>query len=335
MKSLVITSITGDHHPVLKKYARQCKFKKMPFIVIGDVKSPTHFSIDGCDYWDLKKQATLPFTLASVAPQNHYSRKNLGYLIAIKNGATEIIETDEDNIPCKDFWKQKKDSVTGHVFKNAGWINIYSYFTKQKIWPRGFPLNKLQKSKPTLPPKRDRVYCPIQQGLSDKNPDVDAIYRLTLPLLITFETKTSVVIGVNSWCPFNSQNTTWFRKAFPLLYLPSYCSFRMTDIWRSFIAQRIAWECGWSILFHAPTVYQMRNPHDLMKDFADEIPGYLYNSMIVEELEKLTLKSGEEYIIDNLLLCYKKLIELNIFEKQELKLLKAWIKDISQLCLQK
>lgn len=84
------------------------------------------------------------------------------------------------------------------------------------------------------------VECPIQQGLADNNPDVDAIYRLILPFPTIFRKGRKVALGNNSWSPFNSQNTTWWKKAFPLLYLPSYCSFRMTDIWRSFVAQRIA-----------------------------------------------------------------------------------------------
>ena len=60
--------------------------------------------------------------------------------------------------------------------------------------------------------------------------------------------------AADTWCPFNSQNTAWWRDAVPLLYLPAYCSFRMTDIWRSFVAQRIAWENGWRLLFHEPTI---------------------------------------------------------------------------------
>ncbi|MBV5271274.1 MAG: DUF288 domain-containing protein, partial [Afipia sp.] len=79
------------------------------------------------------------------------------------------------------------------------------------------------------------------------NPDVDAIYRLTLPLPQSFREEQPVALGRNVWCPFNSQNTTWWKEAAPLLYLPSFCSFRMTDIWRSFVAQRIAWENGWHI----------------------------------------------------------------------------------------
>src|ERR1700691_4694073 len=88
-------------------------------------------------------------------------------------------------------------------------------------------------------------------------------------------------------CPFNSQNTTWFKEAFPLLYLPYYCSFRMTDIWRSFVAQRIAWTCGWPVLFHQSTMRQERNDHNLMNDFRDEISGYNNNALICNSLKEL------------------------------------------------
>jgi hypothetical protein len=39
----------------------------------------------------------------------------------------------------------------------------------------------------------------------------------------------------------------------PSLNLSSYCSFEMTDIWWSFVVQRVAWICGWSVLFHSCT----------------------------------------------------------------------------------
>src|SRR5690348_18334068 len=108
---------------------------------------------------------------------------------------------------------------------------------------------------------------------------------MTLKLPVTFEKKSPLILGEGSWCPFNSQNTTWKKEAFPLLYLPSFCSFRMTDIWRSFIAQRIAWTCGWNIAFHAADVIQERNEHSLLKDFEDEIAGYMHNGRICKLLE--------------------------------------------------
>lgn len=146
--------------------------------------------------------------------------------------------------------------------------------------------------------------CPIQQGLADENPDVDAIYRLTFPLPQNFRSDRRVALGSGAWCPFNSQNTTWYPEAFPLLYLPAYCSFRMTDIWRSFVAQRIAWANGWSVLYHEPTVWQDRNDHDLMRDFADEIPGYMNNAQIAAGLDALPIKPGVGEIPANVQLCY-------------------------------
>ena len=169
----------------------------------------------------------------------------------------------------------------------------------------------------------------IQQGLADRNPDVDAVYRLTYPLPVTFKKDLNIALGHNAWSPFNSQNTFWFKEAMPLLYLPSYCSFRMTDIWRSFIAQRIAWVNGWSILYHEPTVWQDRNDHNLLKDFEDEIPGYLNNSKIAAALMDLDLRAGEEYLCQNLIACYDEMIKNGWVGREEGPLVRAWSEDIT------
>ncbi len=331
-KSLIITSIANDKHPILIQFAEECKKRNLPFIVMGDTKSPAEFNLDGCDFWSVARQQTLPFELAKIAPTRHYSRKNLGYLLAIKNGVTELVETDDDNIPREEFWSEKQSDVKSHVFENTGWVNVYHYFTKSFIWPRGYPLEELQKKQTELSTlKNEIIHCPIQQGLADENPDVDAVYRLTYPLPLSFELKNKIALGKNAWSPFNSQNTHWFKEAFALMYLPSYCSFRMTDIWRSYVAQRIAWECGWSVLYHESTVWQERNEHNLMKDFEDEIPGYSNNLNICKELQALVLKPGKEHIYENLIVCYQKLIEINVVGKEEITLLNAWIADLSKI----
>jgi hypothetical protein len=331
-KQLIITSIANDQHPILKIFAEESKKHQIPFIVIGDTKSPAEFNMNGCDFWSVERQQALPFELAKITPTRHYSRKNLGYLIAIKNGASELIETDDDNIPRPEFWNSKPKEIEATKFENKEWVNVYHYFTKQKIWPRGFPLEELQKQQVDIHSLSiEKTECPIQQGLADENPDVDAVYRLTYPLPINFELKATLALGKNAWSPFNSQNTHWFKEAFPLLYLPSYCSFRMTDIWRSYVAQRIAWECNWSILYHVPTVVQERNEHNLMKDFEDEIPGYTNNFNICKELSSLNLKKGKEHIYENLILCYQKLIDIKVIGADELILLNAWINDMKSI----
>jgi hypothetical protein len=105
----------------------------------------------------------------------------------------------------------------------------------------------------------------------------------------------------------------------------------MTDIWRSFIAQRIAWENGWAVLFKGPDVYQERNEHNLMRDFADEVPGYLNNRNIATRLAALKLEAGVENIGDNLIRCYQEVVRLNLIPDKELPLVKAWVQDLEEL----
>jgi hypothetical protein len=213
-------------------------------------------------------------------------------------------------------------------------VNIYNFFTQRKIWPRGFPLEELNGSNRNIPVSdiKNTIYCPIQQGLADDNPDVDAVFRMTEQLPLTFEKNGSYYLGRGMWCPFNSQNTTWFEDVFPLLYLPSYCTFRMTDIWRSFVAQRIIWECDWGICFHEATVRQERNEHNLIKDFEEEVPGYINNSKVRRILEALELKKGKNEIGDNLLTCYEELVRNGIIsDKRELDLLSTWLEDLKSI----
>lgn len=328
--SLVITSIATDTHPVLRQYAAESLRHGMSFIVVGDTKSPDKFVLDGCDFYSIGRQNELDYHLASKLPTKHYARKNIGYLVAIKAGAEVIVETDDDNIPVDGFWQPRTVRPSARTVAHADWVNVYKYFSKHHIWPRGFDLEKILEPLPALENLQE-VYSPIQQGLADDNPDVDAIYRLTSQLPIKFDKHESIALGLNAICPFNSQNTTWFKEAFPLLYLPSYCSFRMTDIWRSFIAQRIAWTCGWSVSFHNSTVRQERNDHSLMKDFEDEVSGYVNNARMMSTLTRLPLKEGTENICENLLTCYHALVDLSVIDKREIALVKAWIKDLESL----
>ncbi len=323
--SLIITSISAPN-AVMKSFADESLKRNIDFIVIGDVKTPADFKLDGCRYFSISEQEKLNFNLAKVLPKKHYSRKNIGYLLA-KNQEV-IIETDDDNFPRAEFWNQRIRNIETDTILHSGWTNIYKYFSNDHIWPRGFPLEYLTSPLPRPEKKETPLCCPIQQGLADKNPDVDAVYRLTQKLPVNFEKRNPIAIGKNSWCPFNSQNTTWFKEAFTLLYLPSFCSFRMTDIWRSFIAQRIAWTCDWSILFHSSSVWQERNEHNLLKDFEDEISGYLNNSKICHLLENLDLKNGIENLSENLMRCYSMMSDNNFVGQAELKLVQAWIKDI-------
>jgi hypothetical protein len=281
-------------------------------------------------FYNLAAQAGSGFQYARQCPVGHYARKNIGYLLAMSQGAGLIVETDDDNIPCRQFWQPRQQNQRAPVIAGAGWVNVYRYFTDTWIWPRGFDLSSLRRKLPSfeeLPVSE--ADCPIQQGLADENPDVDAIYRLVLPLPVSFRGDRRVILKAGSWCPFNSQNTSWWPEAFALMYLPAYCSFRMTDIWRSFVAQRICAANGWGILYHEATVRQERNEHNLIRDFRDEIPGYLNNDAIRSALETLDILPGSANLAEAMRLCYSKLVEMTLVDAREMELLEAWLRDVS------
>lgn len=329
--AVVVTSISKPN-AVLAGVARGCMQAQWDFCLIGDKKSPDNFELEGCRFYDMKAQIATGLTMAAACPVNHYARKNIGYLIAIRDEASIIIETDDDNIPLEQFWFPRARMCDVRIIDEAKWVNVYRYFTEALVWPRGLPLNAIHDRLPdfeTLP--RRWADCPIQQGLADDNPDVDALYRLIFPHRLTFRGDRRLALGQATWCPFNSQNTAWWREAFPLMYLPAYCSFRMTDIWRSFVAERICWENEWSVMFHEPTVRQERNIHDLMRDFADEVPGYLNNHKIGDLLAGVGLGSGLKSIPDNMRICYRTLADAGIVGAREPELLEAWLRDLSTL----
>jgi hypothetical protein len=114
------------------------------------------------------------------------------------------------------------------------------------------------------------------------------------------------------------------------MYLPSTCTFRMTDIWRSLVAQQCLWELGQGVTFHPPEVDQERNAHDLMRDFEDEVPGYLLNERIARVLAETKLRAGVDGVTDNLVRCYEALVGGGILRKEELGMVRAWVEDLSR-----
>lgn len=331
-KSSIVVTTINTPTAAMVALGQGGRERGIQLIVIGDEKGPAAFDLDGSRFFDVAAQRATGLAYAAHCPTRHYARKNIGYLIALRDGCQAIIETDDDNIPYPGFWAERSLTHRVPVVSDSGWLNVYRYFSDAPIWPRGLHLNAVQIPPPTYEQLGEvDATCPIQQGLANANPDVDSIYRLTLPLPQYFRTDRRVAVGRNAWCPFNSQNTTWLAPAFPLLYLPYYCSFRMTDIWRSFVAARIAWENDWHILFHEPTVYQDRNEHDLMRDFAEEIPGYLNNETIRQTLQNLNLQGGAAGMADDLRACYRALTMLGVVGEAELPLLEHWLSDITTL----
>lgn len=319
--SVVITTIQSDTE-ALSFYR---KIKNINLLLIGDKKTPKHE-----DIISLEQQESMSFNLIKSLPINHYCRKNVGYLESIKNNSDLIYDTDDDNIPMQNFKfiDHKEFNTLLKNQNNEVFFNIYDIFLPQrKIWARGFPLNRITK-KSLIEKVQGKFNIGVWQGMVEGDPDVDSIYRLTNKHEEIRLQQGMFALEKNSYSPFNSQCTLWNKSCFPLLYLPITVSFRFTDILRSYIAQKIMWHHELYLGFHSSMVYQKRNAHNLMKDFADEIPMFTYVENIVEMFNSLNLTGS---MTENLYIIYELFYKEGIVKAEELVSVSSWIKDIINL----
>ncbi len=325
-KYIIITTINPPNDAI-KKFARLDGWK---LIVVGDKKTPTDWNNDDAIYLDLNQQTHLFDAFSQAIPLNNYARKNIGYLYAMMEGADIIAESDDDNEPLS-YWDKYvfPDSLKLKTLKEPKVANIYNYFTKKnRIWPRGFPLELILKKEPLKITDDGPKMISIMQYLVHGEPDVDAIYRLTNNRPVKFKNKQSLVIDKNVFVPFNSQNTMWKKLVFPVLYMPSLVTIRLTDILRGWVAQRCIWDLDQHLAFGRPTVFQKRNEHNLLQDFEHELPCYLDSMRICNALLELKLSKD---VCDNLFRCYKKLSDLLIVPSKELNLIEKWLNLVSKV----
>jgi hypothetical protein len=322
-KYIIITSINEK----TKAISEFEKMKGWQLIVVGDVKSKPIENSSSLTFLSIEDQKKLGYHYNALCPENHYARKNIGYLYALENGAEVIYDTDDDNDPYAHWHIPDFFSNLSYV-SNSEFVNTYNYFSDELIWPRGFPLDRIHSDKKNKLVKTNKKAIGVWQGLADNEPDVDAVFRLVFNKNIVFQQRESVHLRSGQYCPFNSQNTAWNKKCFPLLYLPSTVSFRVTDILRGYIAQRLMWENDFYLGFISATVYQNRNIHNLIDDFKDEVPIFLNIHDIVGLLSNIQL--SHDYF-QNIIKVYNALSENGIVQPDEIELLQAWISDYHRI----
>ncbi|WP_136468916.1 DUF288 domain-containing protein [Flagellimonas onchidii] len=327
---IVITTIFQPTKAV-KEFSKKDSFG---LIVVGDKKTPFDWKEDNTVYLSVDEQKKCFPNMEELLPCNHYARKNLGYLHAIDNGADIIVDTDDDNIPYKDWSFPNFDGDFFEIRQRSGFVNIYSHYSDQRIWPRGLPLHLINSPDVKIHPNeldKKEVTVGVWQGLADQDPDVDAVYRLVDNVPCIFKKNGNIVLPTGTLSPFNSQNTAFRKELFPLLYIPSTVTMRFSDILRGLVAQPIMWAHGYQLGINEATVYQERNEHNLMKDFEQEIPCYLYAERTVEIVKK-AIKSNHT-IATNLMNAYQALEKNNIVSSRELHVLGAWLESLqNNLC---
>jgi len=321
MNYIIITSINQITKAVID-FSNQSNFH---VIVVGDKKS-IPYEYNNVTYLKIEDQNNLNYDSVKTTPYNHYSRKNIGYLYAIKNNADLIYDTDDDTFPYENWGI--RNFICETVIDGSLNINPYKLFSDKKIWPRGLDIRHINKNE-NYRKININSKIGVWQGVIDGDSDFDAIYRLTIDKHIVFDKNEDVAINKECYAPFNTQSTLWNKDVYPLLYIPISVDFRFTDILRGYVAQKIMWNYGYKLGFHSANTYQIRNQHDYYKDFLGEISMYKSLPKLLKILKDCELQNKSIY--DDLFCVYELLHKHNIVKFEELKNINNWIKDLKNI----
>lgn len=317
------------------------------YVVVADKNGPPEYDdVEGVVYLTVQKQKTLHFQILNHIPWRHFGRKNVGYLWAIAHGAQVIYDTDDDNrlkaleIPLlgSDSDPQAKISAFEPKFPGEKHVfNPYPAFqpTCGHIWPRGYPLDRLQDTEANSTDMQattlDRPPA-IQQFLADEDPDVDAIFRLTRKLPCSFNglpQGETFVLPPGTFAPFNAQATVHLYESFWAILLPVTVHGRVSDIWRSYLAQKLLWDVGGVLAFRPSYVVHDRVAHDYLKDFQSEQDLYYKTTAMIQVLS--SWKSDAPTLVERIEQLWVELYRRGFVEESDLLLAQAWIKDLLAL----
>ena len=321
-KCVIITTINKPTEAILKHINNT----EYDVIIVGDNKTPDDYKNLNCIYLDIPSQKKLFPELSELLPYNHYCRKNLGYLYAIKKGYKIIYETDDDNIPYDNFDNiLQYNNIQMITEQNNVWINIFKYFTNNAyIWPRGFPLSLLKNNPNYLIQYTDKIPS-IINGLVENDPDVDALFRIICNHQsgIKWDKNKCVLINNTNVCVFNTQNTFWLNpELFISLLIPCSVSFRYCDILRGIINNIILKKTKNYMMYSSPNVIQNRNEHNLISDFKSEYEMYIHNEKILNFIEN---DIGNITSVKELLfLIYNNLLVNNVIAQKDIDILNKW-----------
>ena len=333
---VVVTSINAPTSDMRTMCGVAANDPTLGMVVVADTKTPTDWSAEGCDFLSVEAQKKMGSKLAAALPYKSYARKNLGYLYAISKGAEMIYETDDDNL--SDFTKvftpeRVQDEVCSARLvedKDHAAQNVYAYFGRPDIWPRGFPLNEINNTGGNVLMEKavQKHYSPIKSLLVNGDPDTDAIFRLTRGEAIGKVQLDGdvppVALDHGVICPFNSQAVLWSKEAFFLMLIPATTPMRVCDIWRGYFSQRLLWDMGGRLLFDQADVVQVRTAHDYLEDFEGELELYADAGRMVKAL--LEWKPKGDNMADRFVDLCRTLQDGKFWT--ETKYCEAWVEDL-------
>ena len=297
------------------------------------------------------KQEAMKNKFVNLLPWNTFGRKNVGYLYAIMHGADVIWDFDDDNLlkfwipgaapsnaPSIDSSIPQEEIInvlepTGHDWPT---YNPYPVLGAPTLpsWPRGLPPDDVKETKcSNTSIKSTKLHSnkiAVLQSLADYQPDVDAIFRITMPIPIWFDRKQEtrpLIVPDGVFTPYNAQATLHFKAGFWGLYLPISVTGRVSDIWRSYIAKRLFWDAGLKMGFlPRPLVVQDRNAHNNVADLEAEKDLYMKSKHLVEFLGQWEGKG--KTMVERIEELWIEMYERTYIEYDDVILLQLWLQGL-------
>ena len=191
MNKFIVTTTINPVTEALEKFDAMSDWN---LVVIGDKKTP-EIKLKNGEFISARHQKDLGFKCVEMIPWNVIQRRNIGYLVALKNGADIIASIDDDNIPHDDWGTDLKigNTVTRRTISDdlvCDSLFEHSNVTPEKLWHRGFPVQLLEE-RSNRTESIGSGYVDVQAGLWNGDPDIDAVCRIaggrTIHRILSFQ----------------------------------------------------------------------------------------------------------------------------------------------------
>lgn len=277
MKRVIVTTTIN---PPTKAIDRFQSMHDWELVVIGDKRTPPDYRLHHGVYVTPEEQERYDGPLSEAIGWNCIQRRNFGLLWAFDMGADVVAVVDDDNIPLPGWGENLlvgNEVDVDYYETDSPAFDPVGATNHNQLWHRGFPLQLIPRRDYSQKSRR-RVRVDVQADFWNGDPDIDAVCRMEHAPECKFD-DLFFPLASNRLAPFNSQNTFISRACLRDYFLFPHIG-RMDDIWAAFHLQAH----GYSVVFNKASVYQKRNPHDLVRDMRAEYLGYEHNLSIVKDL---------------------------------------------------
>lgn len=291
MNKVIVTTTINHPTEATLKFCEIADKKDWIFLIVGDKKTRHEEYQELVDRYKNVRYLTPEMQeenypeLSNMIGWNTIQRRNIGFVHAYNHFKADIMATvDDDNIPY-DFWGDdllvgKTVEIDHYQSLNSEAFDPLSVTTYPELWHRGFPIEDVPYKNEVRYLGKKPIKVLVQADFWDGDPDIDAICRLSKMPIVKFDKFEP--FASEQYSPFNSQNTFLAREVIPKYAVLPFVG-RMDDIWGGYILQHFF---PHSIAYCRASVYQERNPQDLVTNLENEVIGYRENYEFLRMLHR-------------------------------------------------